>query len=453
MTNNENYLRNRLYNMEASYPEDMWDRIEANIPEKKDDRKLWLFFLILLLGAMVPASIFMSAHFSTQNNSEKSNNITISKYSENAAISESNTLEDESDYNANTTIEGYDKNNSQAIIVTNESEQHEKIIHGNLKSNENIDPLIPASSGSDLEEFKGNTSEHDSEKLVSEDNFEKNQMLRNSLLDIPKLNVPFDELTYLFEFDPPECPTFTFGTESGMYIDFVYSHDYGMQSLTAKSQEFNPYVGERENTESPLYSFSAGVRISYISGSGLGLKTGINYSQINEKFEYLDPDASLIRTIITIDTLLVGGVPTVVSDTSTIRIPGSLDITAYNRYKFIDIPILLTYEAYLTEKFYYNINAGALINLSFTQKGRFLDPSGDPVWFTSSDPTGYDAFKSSAAISLYGSIGLHYQLSSTFDLIIEPNFRLFTGSLTNESYPLEQKWLTGGLITGLRYKF
>ena len=226
-----------------------------------------------------------------------------------------------------------------------------------------------------------------------------------------------------------------------------------MRSLELKSQELGNYIDARNNTESSLYSFSASMRVSYISGSGLGFKTGFNYSQINEKFEYLDPDASLIRTIITIDTLLVGGVPTVISDTSTIRIPGSLDITTFNRYRFFDIPLLLTYEAPLNDKFYYSFNGGALINLAFSQKGRFLDPSEMPVWFTRGEPDRFDAFRSSAGLSLFGSLGLHYKLNDKFDIILEPNFRFYMGSLTTESYPLEQNWFTFGLSHGIRYKF
>jgi hypothetical protein len=462
MTNNEKMIRDRLYNMEAAYPADMWDRISAELPPQKEHNKWWLFFIIFLLALAVPGTMYW-----TQNNADHKG------FSESAFLSpDQNQKKYQEPIIADINHTGEDDAEPLAVVTSTDQSVKRMVQKATARTEntaEKVNRFLPANAADYASAGLSMASE-----LLSKDELSNAQLLtpsgtpenasilpssiilRQEQPELPALN--FKSLLVSGEerqFEAPECPTFGFEGSRGLYFDLYYSHDYGFRSLEAKSQEFNLYATERDNSESSLYSFSAGVRISYISSSGLGLKTGFNYSQINEKFEYLDPDASLIRTIITIDTLLVGGVPTVVRDTSTIRIPGSLDITAYNKYRFFDIPILATYESYLTDRLYYTVNGGVLINLSFAQKGRFLDPGGQPAWFSSSLPSNerFDAYKSSAGLSIYGSLGLHYVLNAHIDLILEPNFRLYAGSITREDYPLKQKWITGGIITGIRYKF
>ncbi|NNF33557.1 MAG: hypothetical protein HKN68_05590 [Saprospiraceae bacterium] len=452
MMNDDKLFRDRLYNMEATYPDDMWNRISGQLPKKKRRGGWWLLLAFLLLG--VVSGVFLPI----SNQAESTENY------EEKLPSNSSASGDDIIVQSTPVEEGIDLNQE---IAPTPSENKTAFIPGDINpensgSYESYSeaPVITSSSSTDTENnIDVFTSEHDITpeiKVAKEVNNElENVTSPRALVSAPGVMDPrqlFIDDVYP-DFIPPECPTFGFNREPGIFFDLLYSHDMPSRTLEMKSQELSDYIDSRNNTESTLYSFSSSLRIAYISRSGLGLKTGFNYSQINEKFEYLDPDASLIRTIITIDTLILGGVPTVVKDTSTIRIPGSLDITSYNRYRFFDIPILATYEAPLNDKFYYSFNGGVLINVAFSQKGRFLDPAEMPVWFTSSDPEGYDAFKNSAGLSFFGSLGLHYKLNDHIDIILEPNFRFYAGSLTSEPYPLEQRWLTLGLSHGIRYKF
>jgi hypothetical protein len=465
MMNDEKLFRDRLFNYEVSYPDNMWDRISDQLPKKKKRGGWWFFMLVAFIlvgvfsGIMLPST---GSEADIENYGEVTpeayTELTDQLYEEKPEVVVYTAEEESGELEQAETRPISPVLSSSRSIIKNAQQSEEKI-NPETGSYSQAQGLVKIT-------LQDNTS---SDKAPIDDVFASSN-LNNEAVSNAANNEVVEPRTYLNkpgrilplellikeempEFTPPECPTFSFGREPGIYFDLLYSHDVPNRTLTLKSQELSDYIDNRNNTESTLYSFSASFRISYISRSGFGLKTGFNYSQINEKFEYLDPDASLIRTIITIDTLLVGGVSTVVTDTSTIRIPGSLDITSYNRYRFFDIPVLATYEAPLNDKFYYSVNGGVLINMAFSQKGRFLDPAGMPVWFTSSEPDNYDAFNNAAGLSFFGSIGLHYSLNDHLDIILEPNFRLYAGSLTSEPYPLEQRWLTLGLSHGIRYKF
>jgi hypothetical protein len=120
----------------------------------------------------------------------------------------------------------------------------------------------------------------------------------------------------------------------------------------------------------------------------------------------------------------------------------------------MDIPILLSYEWAGNHGFYFSGNGGVLLNFAFNQKGMIIaDDTLQPAYVSSSLPDRYRAFDSSLGVSLYGSLGLYYNLNKNFDLMLEPNVRVNLKSLTLDSYALSQKYIVPGFITGVRIKF
>ena len=118
----------------------------------------------------------------------------------------------------------------------------------------------------------------------------------------------------------------------------------------------------------------------------------------------------------------------------------------------IDIPLIVGYEMNMG-RYNLSINAGAFINIRFSQKGRFLTPEGTPATFTGNIPGAFNAFKTNLGLSLYGSVAVYYALTDNMDLMIEPRIRYYLNPVTLDSYALDQSYFTGGLITGLRFKF
>jgi len=210
-----------------------------------------------------------------------------------------------------------------------------------------------------------------------------------------------------------ECPAFIITGGKGIILDFYFSPDFAMREFNPRGIEFNSYSVARENSENPYLSFSAGMRFSYINKSGLALRTGINFTQINENFKYLNTNITGIDTIIVIDS------GTNVRDTTYIETGETVDI-----------------------------NAGVFVNLLFQQRGRYIDQQGFPNWFVDQD-----VYKTSLALSYYGSLGVNYYINPRMDFMLEPNLRYYSQSFTVNDYPLTQEYLKFGVLSGIRYHF
>ena len=245
-----------------------------------------------------------------------------------------------------------------------------------------------------------------------------------------------------------DCPSFV-TDRTGVYLDLYLSHELPFRSLKAKAQALEPYAALRSNSEGPTYSFSAGARLTLMLPNGLGLKTGLNFSQVNEKFTHVDTESDIVKEVVT--TTIIDGVTQI--DTNTIIIPGTRDIVSTNKYRSFDIPLLLSYEWDVMERTYVTVNGGAYLNLLFKESGKILSPSGEVIDLADSSSDKLAIFKNNIGISLFGSVGLHYRMNSSIDLILEPNIRMVVKSATVDAYSLEHSWMTVGLITGMRYNF
>lgn len=210
-------------------------------------------------------------------------------------------------------------------------------------------------------------------------------------------------------------------------MDLYVSHDLALQSLSGGGTSDNLKM-MRNASETTKYSYSVGARFGFTFPSGVGVKTGLNISKVRRGFSYDEIDG--------MDTM----------STSSLS-------TGVNTYTFVDIPLLFSYEMSGVGGFYYNVNAGMLFNMTLTAEGKFLSPSGEVVSFTRGVEERFIAYEKTSGTSLYASFGLHYVWSKTLDFVIEPNIRYSLAPISLSDYPLDEKFTTVGLITGIRYKF
>ncbi|KXK36938.1 MAG: hypothetical protein J5I52_08005 [Saprospiraceae bacterium] len=235
-------------------------------------------------------------------------------------------------------------------------------------------------------------------------------------------------------------------------LDVYYSNDYIFKQLKGDAEALKDM---RTKTESPLYSFSAGIRFGYNIGYRWNLHTGINYSQINEKFEYTDPESNQVRIIIVKDYVYENGiiVDSVVRQ-EQVEVPGTKKHLVYNKYRNIDIPILARFTILANRYLSLSAVAGPYINVSSVKKGMIIsDKTNKPVYISVPDNEGEAVYKNQVGVSLFGSLSLAYHLSPRIDFLLEPYAKLQTQPITLSTYPLEQKNNTFGLSTGLRYHF
>lgn len=243
----------------------------------------------------------------------------------------------------------------------------------------------------------------------------------------------------------PRCAEFGNGFWS-FYLDVLASPDLSIRQMSPRNPEYEEYVQSRRETESNMYAFSGALRLSMVSDRGVAVRTGLNYSQINEKFTYYSGSEEIIKYINRYDQdgNVIG--------TDTVVEVGARYKVTHNQYRMLDIPFLLGYEI-SKGKFELSLNAGAYLNLLFRQKGDFLSPQDlRPVSFDSGDPDAYPAFKQAVGVGWYGSLGLAYHLKPRLQVVVEPHIKAFPKSVTREQFAVSQHYMTTGLFVGLRHQ-
>jgi len=243
----------------------------------------------------------------------------------------------------------------------------------------------------------------------------------------------FNPVVYL-----PRCP----GVEKDAagnkkYVEFYGGPDYAFRSLHDTGN--SAYLQKRKESTGFKSGFSAGVRYTRVFNNSMSIRGGINFSQINEKFKYNQGNVVQVTYIINTNGDTIG------SYTTT----GSRYKTTINRYRSIDIPIVVGYEVG-NGKLHANINAGAMINIYSWQNGDMLDMAGNPVSITTGKGSSPYQFKTNAGIGFIGAVSVYYKLNERLHIMAEPYFRYNLSQMNKETITLKQKYQTAGLRLGIR---
>jgi len=92
------------------------------------------------------------------------------------------------------------------------------------------------------------------------------------------------------------------GKQSKYYVSARHISSYAFNELSSKTPAADEYMTSRHITESKRYSFSDEVTFGIEYRSGLFAELGMRYDQINEKFNFLDPNAQQPSTVRKRDT-------------------------------------------------------------------------------------------------------------------------------------------------------
>lgn len=479
----DKYFKDKLHQHESAVPADMWDRIAPALEEKSDKVRpiFWLLssaglimvaglLALLLSGEQVdneagiieaeamPISQGLTQHIdtdqiaATEETATQSENVEAVFNNDLASIDEVRNILSET---ASNSIQK-EAATTNAKPAPTPGTTHNASVPSFV--NHNASPQLTNTEQGNREFKLVITESHfaGKEKISNENTkITISKETKRYLLGIKGLELPTAKVENtdnpiggikLFGSKAPQCPSFI-DERVGFFIDGYLSHDYAMKSYSGNQS----YSNLRQQTESSLYSYGAGVRFSYFLGKGWGVRSGLNYSQVNERFAYDDPNSKTTKTILEVEVNEVGD--TISVSQKIVEVEGRHTITHSNKYHFIDIPILLFYEFSLGDSpFYFSANAGTYVNLMFEQSGRYLSPEGNPVEIAGDDeyPNQYN---NTAGVSLYASFGVHYILNKNIDLILEPHVMTQVNSITRSDSDLEERFTSFGLNTGIRYKF
>ena len=249
-----------------------------------------------------------------------------------------------------------------------------------------------------------------------------------------------DNLLHLTPFGyQPGCPAMEKDASGNKkYIEFYAGPDYALRSL--KDTGNSAYLQKRKESEKFTSAYSAGVRYTRVFNNAMSVRVGVNYSQINEKFTYKQGGLIQVTYIINANGDTTGSYITT----------GTRYKTTHNKYRSIDIPLVVGYELG-NGRLHANINAGAVINVYSWQKGEVLDTAYQPVSMTTGKGSSAYQFKSNAGIGFVGAVSVYYKLNDKLHIMAEPYYRHnFSPMNKDENLTIKQKYNTIGLKVGLR---
>lgn len=488
MTNNsplDNHIKKTFSDYSPDVPSHIWDNIIAE-RDKRKPAAIWFSFLnkktaFFLLGIIVAATgiIIYKNIYSTENKKEaittKTGNtdnkttgiITTTESNEKNSVSENvaaTTPGSTTDQTVNT-IPG-DKNdlpganNNSATNDKNNVDQHKTNTNKNtnlLSSNSDDNKTAKTTNKTGYKKpkkAKGSAvisytnpdavSDEDVKDDIAKTNL--NDLLLNRLLLDPKLilsernfNAAVKKINNPnLNIPCPEAEKNTAGNKR--YFEIYGGPDYAMRSMTDTGN--SAYLQKRKESTSFSSAFSVGLRYTRVFGNGMSFRTGINYSQINEKFKFAQ--GNIIQVVYVTDS----NGDTTGSYTTT----GTRYKTTYNKFRTLDLPILVGYELG-NGRLHANFNAGVVVNLYSWQKGDVLDTAYQPVSITTGKESSPYQFKTNVGIGFMGSVSVYYKLTDRLHILAEPYYRYNFSAASKSDLTLKQKYNTLGLRLGIRLDF
>ncbi len=242
------------------------------------------------------------------------------------------------------------------------------------------------------------------------------------------------------------CPPYKV-RNTDWFAEVYVSPDIAFKSIENRSAT-TQYLAKKDSSESMRLGYSAGVRLVKPITDNFLVRTGLQYTQINEKFTYRTEDEVKTITVISVRTIIRGPGDTLrVTDTSTVQQVGFKTNSIKNRYRSFDIPVTVGYQ-FGNDNLQFGINAGVIFNISSWYQGVILDSSLATVPISKGTN---QVYKNNIGLGLYGGISVLKRMGENTQLFFEPYFRYNLSGITNGQASYQQKFSLGGLSIGLRY--
>jgi hypothetical protein len=456
----DDFFKEKFDSYSPEVPADMWERIAATQKKRRVAivwwRK-WLTTKCLLIAAIAGMMIAGGLHFNRDkemattaiNSANTTNSKNLSPVAtENTVPSDKivaiedklfNQKNIETTSNPITTNEINIAINADASTVNN---KHVKKAIRKTVGNMSIHAALPEIAE---ENYNNTAANYTNVPVLNADNLDTKEQA------LSKIPFSFSAITALSLADksqqqivlsgirPPGCPPAEKDAAGNKTYWEVYTGlDYASKKYNDTGNSV--FAEKRKATTTFQSAYSAGFRFTRVFNNGVSFRTGINYSQINEKFSFIQ--SNLVQTTYIIDA--ISG-----DTTGSYTVRGTRYKTTYNKYRSIDIPLLLGYEAG-NGRFHTNFNAGAIVNLYSWQKGELLDTNYQPVSITTGK--GNDAFhyKTNAGIGFTAAASMYYKVNERLHLLAEPYFRYNLSPMSKDILSLQERFTTIGLRLGIR---
>ncbi len=469
MSNNQQFDEH-IKEQFSNYAPDVHPRIWENIAAKKEIRKpvgFWnnLFTnknKLMLLGLLLALStggawLYISnrstsvnTQIATENNNEADKNKTDLSKSELPGLKTTSNQGGASSIinNDTTTLTNNTFINNPSALSTpggSKARMYAPSLFNDVEQNNGTNNTVIAQHPSDKKRYTGlgsvliNTESPD----LTDNEFEGQGTLLGRLdFNAEKMWAKRKGNQPLLSFSPilylPDCPSFEKDAAGNKkYLEIYGGPDYAFRSLSDTGNSV--YLQKRKESTKFKSGWSAGIRYTKVFNNSMSVRAGFNYSQINEKFTFVQGNLVQITYIIDVNGDTTG------SYTTT----GTRYKTSINKYRSIDVPIAAGYELG-NGKWHANINAGVVINIYSWQKGDVLDNTLTPVNITTGKSSSPYRFKTNAGVGFIGAVSVYYKLNDNIHVMAEPYFRYNFTPLNKDNITLKQKYHTAGLRLGIR---
>lgn len=243
------------------------------------------------------------------------------------------------------------------------------------------------------------------------------------------------------------CPTDRKRRNPDWDLEVYISPDMAFKTVSNNSATAQ-LLNSKDSSESLRPGFTAGFRIVKPLNDYLSIKTGLQYSQINERFTYKTENETRTTTVVTVRSIVrAPGDTLIVRDTSTLTQVGFKTNTVKNRFRTLDIPVLASVQ-FGNDNLKWGITAGAIVNLSSWYEGVLLDSSLAAVAVGKDNGMMY---KKNIGLGLYAGFHVTKRINYNTQIFFEPYFRYNLSNMTTTGAPFNQKFSIGGLAMGLRF--
>jgi outer membrane protein W len=227
-----------------------------------------------------------------------------------------------------------------------------------------------------------------------------------------------------------------------------------LRSIEAKTTEFTQWAAARNATETRLEAVNLGAFFGLQAKNGLSIDAGIDYMRINERFKASDTTTTVIGQIVTTGFIVnAPGDTTFITESVDITETTVNTRTTYNRYSFVSIPIGVGYTFNQKNAVKPYVKAGAQFNLSTRQKVGMLDASGQYQLYNSSNTSASTyPFRAQIGVMPFVQVGASVALTGAFEAFGEVRYLHMLRDVTNDSFPLNQRYSTVGVQLGLRLR-
>ncbi len=479
--NMDDIFRDGLKNYNSDIdPNEIWAGIQDKKPNPSSDSKkpfAWWILGALLLA--VSTTMVLSSIASDQRNTIETANARVSNMSVLNTSNESSTIQSkkvienkevakvETNSAIPTTIAKKNKfinttsdisaqentlrtNNNDAIVNPTTSKVETSSSFINTNQNTNIDPFntnsntapypptIPVTNYNNKKTSQPFESEAKINKVIAFEFLNKKEVIPVIPMTDEEENL---EETEIADMSIPEdkiaegCyggPTFKFAVGAHISPDLV------MHRISSTNQDLFPYIDERRKTEKLLESYHGGLDVYLQHKDGLFLRSGIEYSQINKRFQF--------------------------NETWEIPNDSTNSVTTYtrekkttNRYRMIDIPLTVGYEFGINnDDLSLYVEGGASMNVLFKKKGDILNPNSgefyEPISITDGEENSLDGYVDNIGLSIIGGIGIRYELLDGVFLYAQPAGKLYLNAFTKKDNDVNEKFSRFGLNLGAIYR-